>query len=171
LSSFARTISGLDTPSPICVDCGMQTVVVGTDGSPNAEAAVREAARIAKADGAMMYLVTAFPDIPTYGETISSSAKRDRIDLREVAEGVLSRTAGELEAEGLDISTHAREGDPAHVILDVAREQDADLIVIGARGLTGIRRFLLGSVSSKLSHHAECSLMIVREKPDAASGA
>ncbi len=142
----------------------MQTVVVGTDGSPNAEAAVREAARIAKGDGAAVHLVTAYPDIPTFGETISSSAKRDRIDLREVAEGVLSRTAAELEPQGLQVETDAREGDAAKVILDVARERDADLIVIGARGLTGIRRFLLGSVSSKLAHHADCSLMIVREK-------
>jgi nucleotide-binding universal stress UspA family protein len=148
----------------MCVDCGMQTVVVGTDGSPNAEAAVRQAARIAKADGAVVHLVTAYPDIPTYGESISSSAKRDRIDLRDVAEQVLMRAQEELEAEGLQVETDAREGDPAKVILDVAKEQDADLIVVGARGLTGLRRFLLGSVSSKLSHHAECSLMIVREK-------
>jgi nucleotide-binding universal stress UspA family protein len=145
----------------------MQTVVVGTDGSPNAESAVREAARIAKAEGATMRLVTAYPDAPTYSETISSSAKRDRIDLREVAEGVLSRAAAELEAQGLHVVTDAREGDPAQVILDVAREQDAELIVIGARGLTGLRRFLLGNVSSKLAHHADCSLMIVREKQSA----
>jgi nucleotide-binding universal stress UspA family protein len=145
----------------------METVVAGTDGSPNAEAAVRRAADIAKADGAVLHLVTAFPDAPTYSETIASSAKRDRIDLREVAEGVLSRTAEELRGEGLEVVTDAREGDPAQVILDVAREQDADLVVIGAHGLTGIRRFLLGSVASKLAHHADCSLMIVREKSGA----
>jgi nucleotide-binding universal stress UspA family protein len=158
----------LDTRRAIWLIHAMQTVVVGTDGSPNAEAAVREGARIAKADGAAVRLVTAYPDVPTYGETIASSAKRDRIDLREVAEGVLSRTAGEIESQGLQVMTDAREGDPAQVILDVAREQDADLIVIGARGLTGIRRFLLGSVSSKLAHHADCSLLIVREKSGAA---
>jgi nucleotide-binding universal stress UspA family protein len=49
------------------------------------------------------------------------------------------------------------------VILDVAQEQNADLIVVGARGLNAFERFLLGSVSSKLSHHAPCTLMIVRE--------
>ena len=149
----------------------MQPVVVGTDGSPNAEAAVRRAASIAKGEGAVLCLVTAYPDIPTYGEEIASSAKRDRIDLREVAEGVLSRTANEVKSDGLEIETDAREGDPAKVILDVAKEQDADLIVIGARGLTGIRRFLLGSVSSKLAHHADCSLLIVREKSAAGAGA
>jgi nucleotide-binding universal stress UspA family protein len=50
------------------------------------------------------------------------------------------------------------------VIIDVAEEQNADLIVVGARGLTGLERFLLGSVSSKLSHHATRSLMIVRDE-------
>jgi nucleotide-binding universal stress UspA family protein len=145
----------------------MQTVVVGTDGSPNAEAAVRQAAKIAKADGAAVHVVTAYPDIPTYGEAIASSAKRDRIDLRDVAEQVLSRTQEQLEAEGLQVETDAREGDPAKVILDVAKEQNADLIVVGARGLTGLRRFLLGSVSSKLAHHADSSLMIVRESSGA----
>src|SRR3954465_11577793 len=142
----------------------MQTVVVGTDGSPNAEIAVREADRFAKADGAALHLVTAYPDIPTYGETISSSAKREPINLRDVAEQVLARAGAELESQGLEVVTDAREGDPTQVILDVAREQDADLIVVGARGLTGVRRFLLGSVPSKLAHHADSSLMIVREK-------
>jgi nucleotide-binding universal stress UspA family protein len=60
--------------------------------------------------------------------------------------------------------THAREGEPAQALLSVADEQDADLIVVGARGLTGLERFLLGSVTSKLAHHAPCSLMIVRER-------
>ena len=151
----------------ICVDCAMQTVVVGTDGSANAEAAVREAAKIAKAEGAVLHLVTAFPDDPTYGEAIASSAKRDRINLQDVAEQVLTRIRGELEAEGLEVVTDARQGDPAKVILDVAKEQDADLIVVGARGATGFRRFRLGGVPSKLAHYADSSLLIVREKEEA----
>jgi nucleotide-binding universal stress UspA family protein len=144
----------------------MGTFVVGTDGSPNAEAAVRRAGDIAQADRAVVHLVTAYPDVGTFSEGIRSSAKRDPINLREVAEGVLARAAAELESLGLEVVTEAREGDPTQVILDVASERDADLIVIGARGMTGIRRFLLGSVSSKLAHHADCSLMIVREKPE-----
>src|SRR2546423_10888356 len=123
----------------------MKTFVVGTDGSPNAEAAVRWATDIAKGDGAVLHLVTAYPDVPTYGETISSSAKRDPINLREVAEGVLTRVERELESQGLEVVTHAREGDPAGVILDVAQEQDADLLLVGARRLTGFRRVLVGS--------------------------
>jgi nucleotide-binding universal stress UspA family protein len=142
----------------------MQTVVVGTDGSPNAERAVRRGAEIAKGTGAVLHLVSAYPDVATYSEGISSSAKRDPINLREVAESVLARAEREVRSQGVEVVTDAREGEPAHVILDVAQEQNADLIVVGARGLTGFQRFLLGSVSGKLSHHATCSVMIVREE-------
>lgn len=141
----------------------MQSIIVGTDGSPSAEVAVRRAIEVAKGSGAVVHLVTAFPDVPSYRERIASSAKRDPINLGEVAESVLARAAGEFTSQGVDVETSAREGDAAQVILDVAQEQKADLIVVGARGLTGFERFLLGSVSSKLSHHAPCSVMIVRE--------
>src|SRR6476469_6120273 len=123
----------------------MQTIVVGTDGSANAEAAVGRAIAEAKAEGAVLHVVTTYPNVATFSEGITSSAKRDPINLRDVAEGVLARAEGEAEAQGVKVVTDAREGDPAKVILDVAQEQDADLIVIGARGLTGFPRFLLGS--------------------------
>ena len=63
---------------------------------------------------------------------------------------------------GVEVETHAREGDPADAILDVAEEKDADLIVVGNKGMTGAKRFLLGSVPNKVSHHAPCSVMIIR---------
>jgi nucleotide-binding universal stress UspA family protein len=141
----------------------MQAIVVGTDGSTSAEAAVRRGTELARWSGAVLHLVTAYPDVSAYRERVGSSAKRDPIDLREVAETVLARAAGELRAQDVAVETHAREGDAAKVIIDVAEEQSADLIVVGARGLTGFERFLLGSVSSKLSHHATRSLMIVRD--------
>jgi len=140
----------------------VHSIVVGTDGSPSADVAVRRAAEIAKGIGSRLHLVTAYPDVPTYRETIRSSAKAESIDLREVAESVLARESRVLEDEGIDVTTHAREGDPAEVIIDVAQEEGADLIVVGARGLSSLQRFLLGSVSSKLSHHAPTSVMVVR---------
>ena len=62
----------------------------------------------------------------------------------------------------MDVTTFAREGDPADAILDVAEERDAGLIVVGNKGMTGAKRFLLGSVPNKVSHHAPCSVMIIR---------
>jgi nucleotide-binding universal stress UspA family protein len=141
----------------------MESMVVGTDGSPSAEAAVRRAVEAAKGSGALVHLVTVYPDVPAYRERIGSSAKRDAIDLREVADSVLARATEEFASQGVEVETHAQEGDPAQAIIEVAQEQNADLIVVGARGLTGLQRFLLGSVSSKLAHHAPCTVMIVRE--------
>ena len=123
---------------------------------------MRWAADIARGTGAKLHLVTAFPDIPSYREKLAATARSQPIDLRAVAETVLARAAREAEEQGIDVDTHDRQGDPADVIIDVAREQNADLIVVGARGLTGIERFLLGSVSSKLWHHAPTSVTIVR---------
>ncbi len=67
-----------------------------------------------------------------------------------------------LKAAGVEVEIHAREGDPADAILDVAEERNADLIVVGNKGMTGAKRFLLGSVPNKVSHHAPCSVLIIR---------
>jgi nucleotide-binding universal stress UspA family protein len=61
-----------------------------------------------------------------------------------------------------EVETVARVGDAADAILDVAEEQRSDLIVVGNKGMTGATRFLLGSVPNKISHHAPCSVLIVR---------
>ena len=71
---------------------------------------------------------------------------------------------------GVDVETFAREGDPADAILDVAEERNADLIVVGNKGMTGARRFLLGSVPNKVSHHAPCSVLIISDPRRSRSG-
>ncbi|MFL5839109.1 MAG: universal stress protein, partial [Thermoleophilaceae bacterium] len=76
-------------------------------------------------------------------------------------EAVLRDAATIARSEGVEIETHRRKGDPADAILEVAKEQDADLIVVGNQGMTGARR-VLGSVPNKITHHAPCSVMVVR---------
>jgi nucleotide-binding universal stress UspA family protein len=68
----------------------MQSIVVGTDGSASAAAAVRRGTELASWSGALLHLVTAYPDVSSFRERIGSSAKRDPMDLREVAESVLA---------------------------------------------------------------------------------
>jgi nucleotide-binding universal stress UspA family protein len=140
----------------------MDAIVVGTDGSDGAEAAVRKVIELASGGGAKIHLVCAYPG-PSTLERIGLTARQDPVNLRGVAADVLARDERRFVEAGFEVEKHAREGDPAHTIIDVATEKDADLIVVGARGLTGVRRFMLGSVSSKLSHHAPRSLLIVRE--------
>ena len=137
-------------------------IVLGTDGSPGAEAAVQKVIELLPTSGATVHLVCAYPG-PSALERIGMTARQEPTDLRGVAADVLARDERRFKEAGFNVEKHAREGDPAHTIIDVAGEQNAELIVVGARGNTGLRRFMLGSVSAKLSHHAPNSLLIVRE--------
>ena len=137
----------------------MNAIVVGTDGSPGAEAAVRKVIELAQGKGATVHLVCAYPGKSAL-ERIGMTARQDSVDLRGVAADVLARDERKLDEAGFAVEKHVREGDPAHVIIEVAGE-DTDLIVVGARGSTGVRH-MLGSVSIKLAHHAPASLLIVQ---------
>jgi nucleotide-binding universal stress UspA family protein len=140
----------------------MNAIVVGTDGSPGAEAAVRKVIELARGTGATVHLVCAYPG-PSALERIGMTSRRDPVDLRGVAADVLARDERRFVEAGFAVEKHVREGDPADTIINVAAETGADLVVVGARGNTGLRRFMLGSVSGKLAHHAPRSLLIVRE--------
>lgn len=144
----------------------MHAIVVGTDGSEHAERAVQQAAEIAKGTGTKVHLVTAVPDV-SVREPIASSARTQHVNLGTVAEGVLVRASRELEAQGVEVETYARQGDPARILIEVAEEVGAELIIVGARGGNALQRFLLGSVSSKLSHYATTSVMVVRPPGEA----
>ena len=74
---------------------------------------------------------------------------------------MLQRTADELGSEGIEVVTDAREGDPAHVLLDVAKEQNADMIVVGTREPGTLKRLLGQSISESVAHHAHCDVLIV----------
>jgi nucleotide-binding universal stress UspA family protein len=140
----------------------MNAIVVGTDGSPGAEAAVRKVIELVKGAEATVHLVCAYPGRSAL-ERIGMSARQEPVDLRGVAADVLARDERRFVEAGFPVEKHVKEGDAAHSILDVATEQNAELIVVGARGNTGLRRFMLGSVAGKLAHHAPTSLLIVRE--------
>jgi nucleotide-binding universal stress UspA family protein len=84
------------------------------------------------------------------------------INPREDVEAALQAAADVAGKAGVTVALYPRQGDPADAILDVAEEQDADLIIVGNKGMTGAKRFLLGSVPNKVSHHAPCSVLIIR---------
>jgi nucleotide-binding universal stress UspA family protein len=141
----------------------MDAIVVGTDGSPDAEAAIRKVIELADGTGATVHLVAAYPGRSTL-ERLGMTARQDTVDMRGVAMDVLARDERRFAEAGFSVEKHAREGDPAHVIMDVAEEQSAGMIVVGARGTAGGgSRFMLGNVASKLAHHVPRSLLIVRE--------
>jgi nucleotide-binding universal stress UspA family protein len=140
----------------------MNAIVVGTDGSAGAEAAIRKVIELAGGRDATVRLVCAYPGRSTL-ERLGLTGRSDPVDMRGVAVDIVARDQRKLEEAGFTVETHVREGDPANTILDVAGDAEADLVVVGAHGNTGLRRFALGAVSSKLTHHAPTSLLIVRE--------
>ena len=141
-------------------------IVVGTDGSETAAEAVRQATDLAKLSGATLSIVSAYAPISdrrVKGEQAGAPADvQYEIGPREDVNLVLDAAAAEVRKEGIEVQTHPVEGDPADAVLNVAEETKADLIVVGNKGMTGARRYLLGSVPNNVSHHAPCSVLIVR---------
>jgi nucleotide-binding universal stress UspA family protein len=143
------------------------SILVGTDGSDTATTAVRYAIDLAHELGARLQIVSAYE--PVSAERLRNERIEVPQDLqwvinpREDVLAALDEAQKEAEAAGVTkVETFARQGDAADAILDVAEEQRSDLIVVGNRGMTGAKRFLLGSVPNKVSHHAPCSVLIVR---------
>jgi nucleotide-binding universal stress UspA family protein len=140
-------------------------IVVGTDGSETATEAVRTAVELAKMSKAKLEIVSAYEPVPQQrlreeGEGISGDVSH-MVNPREDVSVVLDKASSEAKKEKVDVVTHPREGEAADVILDVAEENNADLIIVGNKGMTGARRFLLGSVPNKISHHSPCDVWIV----------
>jgi nucleotide-binding universal stress UspA family protein len=143
-----------------------QQIVVGTDGSAGAEVAVDAAIELARLTGASLHVVNAHkltsafqlgaaaevgivPDVTAANDAVAAHSKT-------ICEQVAAR-AGQ---SGVQIETHSIAGDPADALIRVAEDANADLIVVGNRGMTGARR-VLGSVPNKVSHHCPASVLIV----------
>jgi nucleotide-binding universal stress UspA family protein/nitrite reductase/ring-hydroxylating ferredoxin subunit len=121
-----------------------RTIVVGTDGSETARIAERTGAMLARAEGARLLLASAYADSPDRAEEL---LERSVEAVRELSPNVEARTA---------------RGEAADALVGLAMAEQADLLVVGNKGMTGRVRILLGSVPDKISHNAPCDLLIVR---------
>ncbi len=144
-----------------------RSILVGTDGSETAHAALQRAIELAAGLHARLHIVTAYGPVSD-ARLREEAAPAPRDEQREVSPhqdvvALLERARAEAVAGGVsEVETFARVGDAADALVDVAEEQRCDLIVVGNKGMTGAKRFLLGSVPNKVSHHAPCSVLIVR---------
>jgi nucleotide-binding universal stress UspA family protein len=144
-----------------------RSILVGTDGSNTAQTALRRAVELAAGLQARLAIVSAYApasDPRLGGEQVLAPKDVQRaINPHHDVLALLEAARLEAAAAGVgEVETFARVGDAADAILDVAEEQRCDLIVVGNKGMTGAKRFLLGSVPNKVSHHAPCSVLIVR---------
>jgi nucleotide-binding universal stress UspA family protein len=145
----------------------INAILVGTDGSETAEVAVTNAIEIALGVGAKLQIVSAYAAVSErqlreQREHVPSDVQW-AVNPREAVLALLESAQDRAQTAGIkEVETFARLGDAADAILDVAEEQEADLVVVGNKGMTGAKRFLLGSVPNKVSHHAPCSVLIIR---------
>ncbi len=120
-----------------------QRIIVGTDGSKTAAKAVQRAVDIAESSGASLTILTAAK--PSKGQAVVDAAK--------AAHAASSAT----------IDTLVVDADPVSAIIEAAKTGGYDLMVVGNKGMTGVRRFLeIGAVPNKLSHHLPTSMLVVR---------
>jgi nucleotide-binding universal stress UspA family protein len=145
------------------------SIVVGTDGSATAQHAVDQAAALARLTGAHLHVVSACSTVdPLLAASASASIGMPMIqttgavdDQLEATGAMLEELVGKLTADGLGVTSHRRQGSAAHALVDVAKAVRADLLVVGSKGMTGVRR-LLGSVPNTVAHQAECSVLVVK---------
>ena len=142
----------------------MGTIVVGVDGSDGALAALHFAIKEARVRSADVSAVNAWHVPPmAYGAGWVPTTV-DFEGYRKVARSALDKSLEEVGAagSGVAVSTHVSEGQPADVLLEAARE--AEMLVVGSRGLGGFRGLLLGSVSQQCAQHASCPVVVVPAK-------
>jgi nucleotide-binding universal stress UspA family protein len=143
------------------------SIVVGTDGSETAKRAVGEAARLAEALDATLHVVSAYE--PLRGARIvgapEGAAKVWEVRPDDEVVAIVEQAIAPIRTRGVDVQSHTLTGDPAEALLDIAARENADVIVVGSRGMHGVGR-VLGSVPNKVSHRAGCHVLIVATEVD-----
>jgi nucleotide-binding universal stress UspA family protein len=140
-----------------------KSIVVGTDGSETADVALRRAVELAGLTGAKLHVLSAYEPAPARvgGNQPVAEAAEWSVGPDFKVDAVLQRAEEVARGGGIEVQVHAPKGDAAGALIDLAKEQDADLIVLGSRGMRGARR-VLGSVPNKVSHRAPCDVLIVQ---------
>jgi nucleotide-binding universal stress UspA family protein len=146
----------------------LDVIAVGTDGSETAARAVDFAIEIAARNEAELVALSAFDSSPPGAASAAVAAAwagtvaidPDWVPQQaERAREMLKRVAQDAKARGVNCRTDAREGDPADVLVELADQHNADLLVVGNRGM---QRRLLGSVPNGVTHKAHCSVLVVK---------
>jgi len=136
----------------------ISTIAVGADGTDTANEAVKQAAAFARQFGAKLYLLSVIDD------SASASGAED-VELQWASNpaarvrSILERLEEDLNLEGIKTETRAASGDPGKVLVELAEEVGADLLVIGNKGM---QRRVLGSVPNTVTHRANCSVLVVK---------
>lgn len=139
----------------------IKKVLVPVDGSDSSKKALEMAIVIARAAGAkltVLEVVEEFGPLPGYYEAAPPGTDR----VKWISEHRFEEIHPMLKEEKVDWDRRIEEGYAADTIVHVAEEDNYDMIVIGSRGMSSLGRFLMGSVSDRVVHHAHCSVTVVK---------
>ena len=139
-----------------------ETVIVGADDSTTAREAVMVAAEIAQLHGGTLHIVTVYDPKSIQIQELPEEFRYSR--LTSPADMLLEGLSRIVEQRGLKPMVHAATGNPAEAIVRIAEREKADLVVVGNKGMKGVRR-VLGSVPNSIAHDAPCSVLIVDTSP------
>ena len=144
-------------------------ILVGTDFSEPSDAARRTAIELARRLGAELEIVHVEEPLPAYAFSEGALPDLPRLqeEVRSWAEREVEQQAKEARAAGVPVTTAVLLGTPANAIVEAARTDGADLIVVGTHGRTGFERILLGSVAERVVRTASCPVLTVRNTPAA----
>jgi nucleotide-binding universal stress UspA family protein len=157
----------------------LNKILIALDHSPLAEEVFEQGLAIAQASGGQLLLVHILsgeeadsPEMPLHSaldhyplvleQTVWDSYQEQWQAYEQRSLQALQRQAKRAEAVGVSVELSQRSGVPEHVIGELARTWQADVIVMGNRGHRGLRELFLGSVSNYVTHHAPCSVLVVR---------
>jgi nucleotide-binding universal stress UspA family protein len=140
----------------------MKTILIATDGSTGATAAVQEGIDLAAQTGAsVLFVAVRRPAVPIFGDPYWQRALSDELARLRPA---VKRALADAEARGIHAEYDILDGDPSDRIVELAGSRDADVIVIGSRGFGAVKSVLLGSVSKRVLHDADRPVLVVRER-------
>jgi nucleotide-binding universal stress UspA family protein len=171
-SVSSEVVEYATTPVLIARTASVRRLVLADDGSVPAAAARQLVAHMPGFKGLVVHVVSVSERQPSWFGWLEPAAPEDIQAFEDAIEADLvhhralaSASADELTAAGLIAEAEAPQGDPGSEIVRVARDKEADLIVMGTRGHAALERVLLGSTARKVLHHAPCSVLVIGRRP------
>ena len=135
-----------------------ERILVPTDGSVGTAHVAMQAIDLAEQYGATIHVVSVVEEPAS--SLVAGTESRDKLE--EHGRGAIERVETMARIHGVDVETELLTGSPADAILEYAEEIDADLVVAGTHGRSGVKRHIIGSVAERLVRHATCPVMTVR---------
>jgi nucleotide-binding universal stress UspA family protein len=143
-------------------------VLIGLDDSPHSRVTLEFVQKMSwPADTRMLVVSSLIPEATGFGAYEPSAAVRAAgmvEGIRESQEELVARSQKKLTEGGLHAEGRVIEGDPREALLEEAKQEGIDLIVVGSHGRTGLEKLLMGSVASHVVAHAPCSVLVVRRR-------